>query len=99
MNDTYYVVAYANESTDWDWEMICLCDDLCTAKRDAERRLPNMPKSTLGIFVRSCDGKYWKDRRPLALYQKWNLDKALNPDGLISSALGGIINQRESDWF
>jgi len=96
---TSYVVAYCNESTNWDWEMICSCDDLLSAKRDAERRLSNMPKSTLGIFVRSVDGKYWKDRRLLALYQKWNLDVALNPNGLITSAMGGLINSRESDWF
>jgi hypothetical protein len=97
---TDYVVAYANESTDFEWLLISAHYNFQFAVNHINAILPEMTNSSLAIFTRrETDTSHWSTRRPRRIYNRHIINAGLNPNGLISPALSGIINSRESDWF
>jgi len=93
--DPKYVIAYANSRTNLDWLQMGLVDDFAAAKRVAiDYSETTMRNSAVAIFIRrDGDTTYWADKKPCRVYNRHILA------GSINSALGGLINSLESDWF
>lgn len=103
---TNFCLAYKNElTTEWaertgnlagGWIRISAFEDLQSIKHQFDTRKSDYPNSALAIFPN-------KENNPIAWYEcrPWYIHNRhiLTVNAPITSALGGIINARESDWF
>jgi len=94
-----WIIAYANESTSYDWLKCGLSGDLQGAIDTARTwSTTSMQNSAIAIFaVRDNDPVDWRDKRPRWIHNRHVLTHGL-PDR-IAPALGSLINSFESDWF
>ena len=94
-----FILAYANDSTDYEWLKCGFASDFTGAINTARIwSSTSMQNSAIGIFaVRDNDPVDWRDKYPRRIYNRWVLTQGLPIS--ISSALGGLINSLESDWF
>ena len=102
---TTFCVAYKNEiTTNWaektgnmagGWVRISAFLPLDEAKRLFEIRKGEFNNSALAIFPHDNNEAAWYERRAWYLTNRHILSAGAN----ISSAIGGLINAREADWF
>jgi hypothetical protein len=92
-----WMIAYANESTNYDWHKCGILNDFQAAVNTCrDWSTTNMKNSALGIFaIRDNDPVDWRDKKPRRIYNRW----VLTQDAPIPASLGGLINSLESDWF
>jgi zona occludens toxin (predicted ATPase) len=101
---TTYCVAYKNEKTvEWaektgnmagGWVRISAFLPFDEAKRLFDVRKVEYTNNAVAIFANN-DTSAWYDRRPRYLANQ----HILFANAPIGSALSGLINARESDWF
>ena len=95
-----FVVAYANESTNYEWMMIAPHYEFESAIKHIRAIESNMTKSAMAIFSRRAeDTCHWSEKSPRRIYNRHVLTLGRNPSGLISQTLGGLINSFESVYF
>ena len=96
--DSRIVLAFANKSTDYRWTLYCTfyMSEMECAKNTARRySTTDMANSAIGIFIDRTDGIHFAEKKPRYVYNGFVLVEGAK----IGSALSGLINSRESDWF
>ena len=102
---TFYVAFKNNKTIEWakrtgnagnGWVRCSAFLGFCEAQRLFQSMKPAYPNSALAVFSNHEDEPVaWYDREPRYIFNR----HVLVADAPISSAVAGLINARESDWF